>query len=66
MDTILMNSENSKISEPYRLLLNFVDIINLKRTHNYVALSTLSMYYDGKIWESHKKQQIQNISSNMG
>ena len=51
-----MNSENSKISEPYRLLLNFVDIINLKRTHKYVTLSNLSMYYDGKIWESHKKQ----------
>ena len=31
MDTILMNSENSKSSEPHRLLLNLADKINLKR-----------------------------------
>ena len=28
MDTILMNSENSKTSEHYRLLLNLADKIN--------------------------------------
>ena len=33
-----MNSENSKISEPQRLLLNFADEINLKRRDKYVAL----------------------------
>ena len=27
----IMNSENGKISEPYRLLLNLADKINLKR-----------------------------------
>ena len=31
MDTILMNSQNSKSSEPHRLLLNLADKINLKR-----------------------------------
>ena len=31
MDTLLMNSENSKTSDPYRLLLNLSDKINLKR-----------------------------------
>ena len=30
MDTILPNSENSKTSEPYRLLLNLSNKINLK------------------------------------
>ena len=30
MDTIFMNSENSKISDPRRLLLNLSDKINLK------------------------------------
>ena len=29
MDTIIMNSENSKTLEPYRLLLNLSDKINL-------------------------------------
>ena len=30
MDTIFMNSKNSKTSDPYRLLLNLSDKINLK------------------------------------
>ena len=30
MDTMFMNSENSKISDPQRLLLNLSDKINLK------------------------------------
>ena len=30
MDTVIMNSENTKTSEPYRLLLEILDKINLK------------------------------------
>ena len=45
MDTIFMNSENSKTSDPHRLLLNLRDKINLKRSDKYVALSNLSIYY---------------------
>ena len=48
MDTIFMNSENSKTSNPYRLLLNLLDKINLKRNDKYVALSNLSIYYTWK------------------
>ena len=33
-----MNSKNSKASEPYRLLVNFPDKINLKRSDKYAAL----------------------------
>ena len=40
-----MNSENRKTSDPHSLLLNFLDKINLKRSDNYVALSSLSIYY---------------------
>ena len=32
------NSENSKISETYRLLINLSDKVNLKRSDIYVAL----------------------------
>ena len=32
MDTILMNSENSKTSDPHRLLLNLSDKVNIKRS----------------------------------
>ena len=33
-----MNSENSKTSDPHRLLLNLSDKTELKRKDNYVAL----------------------------
>ena len=49
MDTIFMNSENSKTSDPHRLLLNLTDKINLKRSDKYVALSNLAFTIHGKI-----------------
>ena len=39
MNTIFMNSENSKTSDPHRLLLTLSDKINLKRSDKYVAFS---------------------------
>ena len=48
MDTLFMNSENSKTSDTHRLLLNLSDKINLKRSDKYVALSNLSIYYTWK------------------
>ena len=47
MDTIFMDSGNSKTSNPSRLLLNLSDKINLKRSDRYVALSDLTIH--GKI-----------------
>ena len=32
MDTIFMNSKNSEIPDPHRLLLNLTDKINLKKS----------------------------------
>ena len=43
MDTIFMNSINSKTSDPHRLLRNFSDKINLKRSDKYAALSNFSI-----------------------
>ena len=40
-----MNSKNSKRFEPYRLLLNLTDKIDLKRSDKYLALSNLRIYY---------------------
>ena len=40
MDTIFMNSKNSKKSNPHRLLLNLSDKTDLK-SDQYVALSNL-------------------------
>ena len=52
MDTISMNSKNSEMSDPHRLLLNLTDKINLKRRDKYVASSNLSIYY---LWKNVKK-----------
>ena len=50
-----MNSENSKTSDPHRLLLHLSDKINLKRIDKYDSLSNLSIYYTWKnIKKSHK------------
>ena len=43
MNTIFMNSGNSKTSEPHKLLPNLLDKINLKRGDKYVSLSNLSL-----------------------
>ena len=48
MDTISLNSENSKTSEPRRLLINLANKIKLRRSDEYIALSNLSMYYTWK------------------
>ena len=40
-----MNSKNSKTHDPYKLLINLADKMNIKRSDKYVALSNLSMYY---------------------
>ena len=52
MDTIFMNSWNSKTCEPHRLLLILSDKINLKRSDTSVVLSNLSVYYS---WKNIKK-----------
>ena len=57
MDTIFMNSGNSKTSDPHRLLLNLSDKINLKRSDKYVVLSNLSIYYT---WKNIKKSYKNN------
>ena len=52
-----MNSENSKKSDPQRLLLNLTDKLNLKGSDKYVALSNLSIYYT---WKNIKKSYKNN------
>ena len=52
MDTIFMNSANSKTSDPRRLLLNLSDKIKFKRSDKYATLSNLSIYYR---WKNIKK-----------
>ena len=48
MDTIFMNSENSKTSGHYVLVLKLTDKLHLRRGQKTVALSNLSIYYTWK------------------
>ena len=50
MDAIVMNSENSKTSEPHKLLLNLSDEINLKRKMiNMLLYQIVASTIHGKI-----------------
>ena len=48
MDTIFINSENSKTSEHHVLVLKLTDKLDLRRGQKTVALSNLRIYYTWK------------------
>ena len=52
-----MSSQNSKATDPNKLLLNLSDKINLKRSVKYLALSNLCIYYT---WKNIKKSYKNN------
>ena len=45
MDTIFMNSENSKTSEIYVLILKLTDKLDLRKGEKIIVLSNLSIYF---------------------
>ena len=45
LETIFMNTENSKTSEPHRLRLTLADKFNLKDPNKNMVLPILSIYY---------------------
>ena len=49
MNTMFMNSENSKTSDPHRLLLNFTDKIDLRRAENILLYQILTFTIHGTI-----------------
>ena len=48
MDTIFMNSENSKTSEPNILILKLANTLDLRIGEKIISLSNLSIYYTWK------------------
>ena len=63
MDTIFMNSENSRISEYHVLLLKPADKLDRRRGQKSVALSNLSIYYTWKNTKSSYKNNKFKISA---
>ena len=45
MDTIFMNSENSKTTKPHVLILKHTNKLDLRLDEKVIALSNLSIYY---------------------
>ena len=65
MDTIFMNSENSKTSEYNVLVLKLTDKLDLRSGQKTVALSNLSIYYTWKNVKSsynNNKFQISDLT----
>ena len=59
MDTIFINSENSRTSEHHVLVLKLTDKLDLRRGQKSVALSNLSIYYTWKnITNSYKDNKF--------
>ena len=53
METIFMNTENSKTNESHRFTLDLTDKLNLKNPKKNIALANLSIYY---IWKNIKTE----------
>ena len=51
METVFMNTKNSKTNEPHRLKYNLIDKLDLKNPNKNMALASLSIYY---IWKNVK------------
>ena len=48
MKTIFMNTENTKMNEPYKYVLNLSQRLYLKSLSKHFALQNLSIYYTWK------------------
>ena len=57
METIFMNTENSKTNEPHRFNLDLTDKLNLKNRNKNMALANLSIYYT---WKNTKSKYNNN------
>ena len=67
MDTIFMNSENSKKSEPHILKLKLTDKLDLRIGEKVIALSNLSIYYTWKnIKNSYNNNKFKNVHYQVG
>ena len=53
METIFMNTENSKTNEPHKFVLNLSQRLDLRSSNRHVALQNLSIYY---MWKNIRKQ----------
>ena len=63
METIFMDTENSKTSEPHRFKLDLTDKLNLKNPNKNMALANLRIYYTWRNIKSECKNNKFKISA---
>ena len=63
MDTIFMNSENSRTFKPHILILKLTDKLDLRIGKKVIALSHLSIYYTWKNTKSSYNNNKYKISA---
>ena len=63
MDTMFMNSENSKISKPHVLIFKLSNELDLRMDEKVIALWNLNMYYTWKNIKSSYDNNIFKISA---
>ena len=63
METIFMNTENSKTSEPDSFRLDLTDKLNLKNPNKNMALANLTIYYALKNIKSEYNNNKSKISA---
>ena len=62
METLFMNTENSKTNEPHKLVLNLSQRLDLRSSDKHVAIQNLSIYYTWKhIREQYKNNKLKII-----
>ena len=57
METIFMNTENSKTNELHKFVLKLLPRLDLKSSNKHVAFQKLSIYY---AWKNIKEQYKNN------
>ena len=63
METIFMNTENSKTSEPLNSILNLSQRLDLRSSNKHVVLQNLSAYYTWKnIRQQYKNNKLKIIA----
>ena len=63
METIFMNTENSKTIEPHKVVVNLPQILNLRSSDKHIALQNLSIHYSWKnIRKQYKNEKLKIIA----
>ena len=62
METIFMNTENSKANEPHKFVLNLSQRLDLRCSNKYGALQNLSIYYMWKNIKNNKNKKLKVIA----